>query len=103
MIGESKYCSDVMKKQFNKERVMTRKDNQDFENCTKCLICDNDFTDNDVKVTDHCHITGKNKGSAHRGFNINIKLYHKSPVVFRKLKKKLWFTSYYARTRPIQS
>ena len=89
MIGESKYCNDVMKKQFNKERVMTRKDNQDFENSTKCLICDNDFTDNDVKVTDHCHITGKNKGSAHRDFNINIKLYHKSPVVFRKLKKKL--------------
>ena len=36
MIEESKYCSDVMKKHFNKELVMTKKDNEDFENSTKC-------------------------------------------------------------------
>ena len=39
MIEESKYCSDMMKKHFNKELVMTKKDN--------------------VRVRDHCHITGK--------------------------------------------
>ena len=27
MIGESKYCSDVMKKTFNKELVMTKEEN----------------------------------------------------------------------------
>ena len=27
MIGESKYCSDVMKNHFNKEPVMTKEDN----------------------------------------------------------------------------
>ena len=32
MIEESKYCSDVMKKHFNKELVITKKDNEDFEN-----------------------------------------------------------------------
>ena len=32
MIEESKYCSDVIKKHFNKELVMTKKDNKDFEN-----------------------------------------------------------------------
>ena len=32
MIEESKYCSDVIKKYFNKELVMTKKDNEDFEN-----------------------------------------------------------------------
>ena len=26
MIGESKYCSDMVKKHFNKELVMTKKD-----------------------------------------------------------------------------
>ena len=36
MIKESKYCSDVMKKHFNKELVMTNEDNEDFENATKC-------------------------------------------------------------------
>ena len=56
MIEESKYCSKVMKRYFNKELVMTREDNEDFKNSTKCWICDNDFVDNDVKVRDRCHI-----------------------------------------------
>ena len=34
MIEESKYRSDAMKKHFNKELVMTKKDNEDFENST---------------------------------------------------------------------
>ena len=32
MIKETKYCSDVMKKHFVKNLVMTKKDNEDFEN-----------------------------------------------------------------------
>ena len=36
MIEESKYCSDVMKKYFNKELVMIKEENQDFKNSTKC-------------------------------------------------------------------
>ena len=59
MIKESKYCSEVMKKHFNKELVMTEEDNKDFENSTKCWICDNYYADDDVTVRDHCHITGK--------------------------------------------
>ena len=45
MIEERKYCSDVMKKHFNKELEMTEEDNLDFENSTKCCICDNDYVD----------------------------------------------------------
>ena len=37
---------------------MAKKDNEDFENSTKCSICDNTYFDGDVKVRDHCHITG---------------------------------------------
>ena len=47
-----------MKKHFNKELAMTKDDNEDFENSTKCWICDNDYIDSDVKVRDPCHITG---------------------------------------------
>ena len=36
MIEESKYCSEVMKKHFNKEPAMTKKDSEDFENSAKC-------------------------------------------------------------------
>ena len=34
MTKESKYCSDVMKKHFNKELVMTKKDDENCENST---------------------------------------------------------------------
>ena len=57
MIKEIKHCSTVMKKQFKKELVMTKEDSEYFENSTKCWICDNDYTDGDVRVRDHCHIT----------------------------------------------
>ena len=71
-----------MKNHFNKELVMTKKDNKDFENLIKYCICDDDYIDGDVKVRDHCHITGRYSGSVHRDCNINIKLNHKSPAIF---------------------
>ena len=80
------YCSDVIKKHFNKEPVITKEDNEDFENSTKCLVCDNDYIDTDVKVRDHCHIARKYRGTAHRDCNIIAKLNHKIPVVFPNLK-----------------
>ena len=86
MIEESKYCSDVIEKHFNKELVMTKENNEDFKNSAKYWICDNDYVDNDVKVRDYHHITGKYRGSAHRDCNINLKLNHKIPVVFPNLK-----------------
>ena len=86
-IDKSKYCSDVMKKHFKKDLLMTKEDNENFENATKCWICDNNFNDNDVKIRYHFHITGNYAGSAHRFCNINVKLNHKIPAVFHNLKK----------------
>ena len=57
MIEESKYCSDVMKKHFKKELVMTKVNNGDFKSSTKYWICENDYINNDVKVRDNRHIT----------------------------------------------
>ena len=36
MIKESKYCSDLMKKHFNKDLPKTKDDKEDFTNPTKC-------------------------------------------------------------------
>ena len=63
---------------------MTKEDNEDF--ATKCWIYDNVYVDNDVKIGDHCHITGKYRGSSHRDCTINVKLNHKISVVFHNLK-----------------
>ena len=57
---------------------MTKYNSENFENSSKCWICDNDHNDDDVKARDHCHITGKYRSSA--------KLNHKVPVVFHNLK-----------------
>ena len=65
---------------------MTKEDNEDFKNFTKCWICHNDYIYNNIKVRDHCHISVKHRGSAHRGCNINLKLNHKIPIVFHNLK-----------------
>ena len=41
MIEESKYRTDMMNKLFNKELVMTKEDQENFENCTNYWIFDN--------------------------------------------------------------
>ena len=74
MIKESKCCSDVMEKHFNKKLVMIKENNENFENSTKCWFCDNDCINNEVKVRDHCHITLQYRGFAYRDCNINVKL-----------------------------
>ena len=80
-----------MKKHFNKELVMTKKDNEDFKNSTKYSIFDNNNNNNnnniegDIKVRDHCHITRKYRGSSHRDRNVNVNLNRKILIVFHNL------------------
>ena len=44
MIEERKYCIDMMKRHFNKELAMIKEENEDFQNYTKCGICNIYFT-----------------------------------------------------------
>ena len=85
-IEENKFCSDVMKKHFNKELLLTKEDNKISNNSTKCSICDNNFINNVVIVRYYCHITGKYRGSAHSVGHVDHKLNHKTPVAFHNLK-----------------
>ena len=62
-----------------------KKDDEDFENPTTFWIYDNDCIDNDVKVRDHCHITGKYRDFPHRDCNTNVKINLKIRVVFYNL------------------
>ena len=65
---------------------MNKEDNEAFDNCIKRWVCDCDYIDTDVKVKDHCHITGKYRGSTHGDCIIKVKLNKKFPVVFHNLK-----------------
>ena len=65
--------------------VWTKKVNsKDFKYSTKCWICDNVYTEIDVKL--RCHITGKYRSLAHVDWNINVKLKYKVPILFHNLK-----------------
>ena len=89
MIEEVEYCKTVIKKHFNKPLVMTEVDEQHFKTMDGCHICGEKYTDKDVRVRDHCHITGKFRGSAHQECNLKLRIKPenlKIPVIFHNLR-----------------
>ena len=86
MVEETRYRSDMMKRNSNKELAMTEKDLEDFRNSTKCWICYHIYIDGDDTKRDHCHVTGKYIASAHRDHNIKVKLNNRNPVLFHNIK-----------------
>ena len=68
---------------------MTKYDEEEFQKAKACHICDKQYTDDDIRVRDHCHITGKYRGSAHQPCNLQLKVDHnkiKIPVIFHNLR-----------------
>ena len=57
-----------------------------FQQSNSCWICKKLIDNDDEKVRDHCHITGKFRGAAHRSCNVNFQLTKKIPVIFHNLK-----------------
>ena len=89
MLEEVEYCKAVIKKQFNKPLVMTEVDEQHFKTMDGCHICGEKYTDKDVRVRDHFHITGKFRGSAHQECNLKLRIKPediKIPVIFHNLR-----------------
>ena len=86
MLEEVKYCKKVMKKEFNKPLRMTKDDEKEFQKSNKCHICEKEYTEKDIRVRDHCHITGQYRGSAHQDCNLNFRLTNKIPVIFHNLR-----------------
>ena len=87
MLEEVKYCKAVIKKYFNKPLVMLRLMNN-TKTMDGCHICGEKYTDKDVRVRDHCHITGKFRGSAHQECNLKLRIKPediKIPVIFHNL------------------
>ena len=89
ILEEVKYCKKVMKKHFNKPLRMTEVDEKEFKKATTCHICDKKYTEKDIRVRDHCHITGKYRGSAHQECNLKLRINPeeiKIPVIFHNLR-----------------
>ena len=89
MLEEVEYCKAVIKKHFNKPLVMTEVDEQHFKTMDGCHICGDKYTDKDVHIRDHCHITGKFRGSAHQECNLKLRIKPENltiPAIFHNLR-----------------
>ena len=89
MLEEVNYCKDIVKREFNKPLKMTDDDELSFKLEDKCHICGEIYKDKDVRVRDHCHITGKYRGSAHQDCNLKLRLNPeeiKIPVILHNLR-----------------
>ena len=87
ILKEYKYCKKVMKKHFNKNLIMSEKEEEEEpQSKISCWLCENLINDDDEKVRDHCHITGKLRGAANWSCNINLQLTKKFLLIFHNLR-----------------
>ena len=89
MFEEVKNCQSIIRDNFNKPLKMTKKDEKAFTKATHCHICEKKYREDDEPVRDHCHVTGKYRGSAHQTCNLKLQISAekiKIPVVFHNLK-----------------
>ncbi|XP_070526692.1 uncharacterized protein [Cardiocondyla obscurior] len=63
----------------------TRDEWEKFNKATHCHICEKPFASGDTRVRDHCHLTGRYKGSAHSNCNLNFMDSNYIPIVFHNL------------------
>ena len=68
-----------------KPLIMTQNDWKDFNESTKCWICQEEFEEDEKKVRDHCHFTGKFRGAAHNSCNLKYRKPWFTPVIFHNL------------------
>ena len=53
---------------------MIEEEEEQFQSSNMCWICEKLIDDDDEKVRDHCHVTGRFRGVAHWSCNINLQL-----------------------------
>ena len=56
------------------------------EKATTCYVCNWDFTAENRKVRDHCHVLGNYRGAACNMCNLAMKMTNTIPVIFHNLK-----------------
>ena len=85
ILREYDYCKIIIKKNhFNK--IMSVEDEERFQSSNKWWMCNKPFAAEDSKISDHDHVTGRNRGSAHWSCYIDLKLTKNVPVIFHNLK-----------------
>ena len=94
MFEKVENCQKIMRENFNKPLQMTKQDEINFKKATHCHISERKYKPDDddpnkEPVRDHCHVTGKYRGSAHKNCNLKLQISAekiKIPVIFHNLK-----------------
>ena len=74
-----------MNKHFNKNLIMSKKEEHLFQQSNSCWICQKLIDNDKERVRDHCHVTGKFRGAVHWSCTISFQLTKKVPVIFHNL------------------
>ena len=61
---------------------MSKENERHFRKANKDYKCNKLYTEKDLRVRDHCHITGEYRDSIHIICNANFRLAKKMPVIF---------------------
>lgn len=59
---------------LNENMFMTLEEEDEYLATLYCYLCGQTFTLEDFKVADHCHLTGKFRGAAHRSCNLKYRI-----------------------------
>ncbi len=81
---EGKKLNELLLKRIEEFKIPKLNDEEllEFNNSNKCHFCNKVFTETDIKVRDHCHITGKLRGAAHQLCNLKVRTSLKIPIFF---------------------
>ena len=88
MLSEVEYCQKIAS-EFQKPPQMTDEEEELFKAAEEYHICGQKYLDTEVRIRDHCHITGKYRGSAHQDCNLKLRLdpdKFNVPVIFHNLR-----------------
>ena len=64
---------------------LTKAQWKDYKCVSSCHICFKPFREDKPKVRDHCHYTGRYRGPAHVGCNLQYKIPSYIPIMFHNL------------------
>ena len=62
---------------------MTIENENNYQNSERCWICNEKIIKD--KVRDHCHVTSKYRGAAHKKCNSELRMPRKLPIIFHNL------------------
>ena len=80
---QQKRINQIIDNHFNKKLKMSEEDENNYQNSQNCWICNQKIIKD--KVRDHCHITSKFRGPAHKECNSKLRIPRKFPIIFHNL------------------